>query len=175
MTKVTGLIAGLCLVFTVLSPVPALAAEPVSLSASGCVNAVSEATDFPAGKSGRFVVTERDVYGMFTSGDIQGDFVMTYHANVELATQAGNFKGMLVCGPCKFLVTGKAQPVEFSPVPGGFIGMLKSTGHWTLLEGATGQGTFETRLDFIPTPDGHIAQVLPSSVFTISGRWQPER
>ncbi len=170
-----GIIALLLLVLVL--PGTALAAK-VPVSAYGVITSISESEEFPAGTSGRIKVVSRTIYGSFTSGDILGSFTMTYKANVELATQAGNLAGTLTTGPHLFYVSGYIQPVQWIPIPGSpdaYTGLLTATGEWALGDPKDdrGSGTFTARIVFVPTPDGHVASILPGSEFTMSGVWKP--
>ncbi|MFH0913751.1 MAG: hypothetical protein V1849_00485 [Chloroflexota bacterium] len=156
----------LVLVGTVFLPGAALAALPEDFSASGTISAISDPVEFAAGKSGRFVVEERTVTGAL-SGDVGGDFALTYRANVELATQAGNLHGTLSVGSYVFRVQGKIEPLGFVPAP-----VLTISGQWTLIEGARGQGNFDAWAVFVPDAQGHVVFILASSI-TMTGQWQP--
>ena len=96
---------------------------------------------------------------------------MTYKANVELATQAGNLHGTLETGAYTFRVNGKIQPLEMVPIsPEIYLPKLTINGQWTLTDGARGQGDFEAWVLFIPTPEGHVGTIIASS-FTMTGNW----
>jgi hypothetical protein len=159
------------LVLTVLSPTTVMAAKPVPFAAIGTVTGISPGTVFPAGESGRWVVVERELTGTL-SGDVSGNFTMTYKGNVELATQAGNIRGILQSNEYVFQVNGKIQPLEWLGTPYASPAMLTLSGHWTVTTGAQGQGNFDAWAMFIPTPEGHVGTILASS-FTMTGQWQP--
>lgn len=162
------------LLLVVLTPFVVVASAPVSMSASGVITGISESGEFAAGNSGNIKVVNRSIYGSFTAGDILGDFVMNYKANIELATQSGNFNGALTTGSYVFKVNGQVQPVQLVPVPdspGAYIGISVSTGQWTLKTDAYSKGTFTATIYFVPTPDGHVAYVLPGSTFNMTGVW----
>lgn len=162
----------LALIAGAVFPAVSLAAGSVSIFGSGTITGISDSNEFPAGKSGRVIVIDRDILGVFTSGDITGDFTMTYRANVDLATQAGNLSGTLNIGRYLFKVEGKTDPVEWLPVAGGYIGKLTVRGNWALLSDKQGQGNFEADIIFIPTPEGHVASIVHGSSFTLTGQWQ---
>ena len=63
--------------------------------------------------SGRWVVVEREIKGNFSGPNIVGPFAMDYKANVELATQAGNFRGILKAGEQVLNVNGTIDPLTF--------------------------------------------------------------
>jgi len=172
----------LALVLTALTPAVALAAKPVPLEANGTITSITPGDVFPAGESGRWRVVERDITGNL-SGAISGDFTMTYKANVELATQAGNLHGTLEAGESVLNVNGKIEPLVFAgwylppgvhpAYPDGIpLYKLTISGHWNFLEGATGQGDFDAWAIFVPTPEGHVAFIAASS-FKLTGKWQP--
>jgi len=148
--------------------------KPQSLAATGTIDSISPGNVLPAGESGRWRVVERELDGELYEGDISGDFHMAYKANVELETQAGNLHGTLKIGEYVLKVNGKIEPLEFEGwlEPGIPLYKLTISGHWTFIEGATGQGTFDAWVIFIPTPEGHIYAITSSS-FTLDGKWQP--
>ncbi len=172
----------LALALTTLTPATALAAKPVSFSASGEITGISGGTVLPAGKfgdtdsaSGRWRVVERDLSGTFLPGeDISGDFTLTYKANVELATQAGNLHGTLVAGGNVLKVDGKIAPlgfVWFEPFS-TYLPKLTISGRWTSIEGVQGNGDFSAWATFVPTPDGHVDFIVDSAI-DLTGKWQP--
>ncbi|MCJ7604848.1 MAG: hypothetical protein MUO19_02295 [Dehalococcoidales bacterium] len=124
---------------------------------------------FPCGNSGRWRVDDRDIYGVL-EGDVNGAFILTYDANVDITTQAGTLHGTMTAGDTSFKVNGKIQPLELVPTPLGFdLPKLTITGHWNI-EGAPGRGTFEAWLIFIPDEYGHVVQII-ASAFTMTGSW----
>ncbi|MFC1969180.1 hypothetical protein ACFLVF_01655 [Chloroflexota bacterium] len=174
----------LALVLANVVSVTALAAKPVPFLASGGITSITPGDVMPAGQSGRWRVIERELtVNLF--GDIGGaegiESTMTYKANVELATQAGNLHGTLEAGSYVAKVNGKIEPVEFvgwylppgvhSDYPAG-IPLYKLTfgGHLTFTDGAKGQGDFKGWAVFVPTPEGHVAFITGSS-FTMTGKW----
>ena len=187
----------LALVLTTLVPAAALAAKPVPFTATGTITYISPGDVMPAGESGRWRVIEREISGSL-SEDIDGDFTMTYKANVELATQAGNLHGTLEAGPYVAKVNGKIQPLKAEPIPeatiltedwylpsppffipkgtplpAGFpMPKLIIKGHWTFIEGARGQGDFEAWAQLTTDIKGHVNAIYFSE-FTMTGKWQP--
>jgi len=170
----------LALVLTALTPAVALAAKPVPFEAEGSISGITPGDVFPAGKSGRYVVAEREITGTL-GGDISGDFTLTYKANVELATQAGNLHGTLEAGESVLNVNGKIEPLVFAgwyippgahpAYPDGIpLYQLTISGHWNFLEGARGQGDFDAWAIFVPTPAGHVGSIVASS-FKLTGKW----
>jgi len=166
----------LALALGVVAPVPALAAKPVGFGASGVITDVSQGDIFPAGNSGRFVVQSREMVGNI-SGDISGDFVLTYKANVVIQDQSGNLHGKLTVtgedGAWTVNVNGKSNPLEFVWVDHyGFLPKLSISGHWTFNSGAKGNGDFEAWLIFIPDAHGHIVDII-GSAFEMTSQWKP--
>lgn len=162
----------LALVLTAFIPVPTLAAKPKPFAATGTIDYISSGTVFPAGASVRWVVAERELTGTL-SGDLNGQFTMTYKANVEsMDSQAGNFHGMLLVGPYILKINGSSEPLEFVGwyAPEVPIYKLIIGGHWTFTNGAHGQGNFDGYAIFIPTPEGHVGYILGSS-FNLTGQW----
>ena len=163
----------LALVLTTLMPAAVLAAKPASFGAGGIITYISPGTVIPAGESGRWVVVERELSGTFLSGDISGNFIMAYKANVELSTQAGNLHGTIEIGPYVLKVNGKIQPLEMVPTSFGLdLPKLTINGHWTFTDGTQGQGDFDAWVIFIPTPEGHVDSIVGSTI-NLTGKWQP--
>lgn len=163
------------------APSSALAAKPVPFAASGGISYITPGTVFPAGNSGRWVIVERQLYGNLSSGDINGEFTLSYKGNVEsVETQAGNFHGTITVGGGAYVfnVNGTSEPLEFQRLmeftPGNWVPVLRLTlgGHWVFTDGAHGQGELSGWAEFIPTPDGHVGIIVDSS-FTMNGQWQP--
>ena len=166
---IIGLVAAVLMV--ALLPSAVFAAKPVPFSAGGGVTGISDGTVFPAGKSGRWVVVERDITGVL-SGDIEGSFDLTYKANVEMATQAGNLHGTMTVDDYVLNVNGSIQPFELVPISSIiFLPKLTISGHWNFISGAEGTGEFTAWAIFVPTPDGHVAFIVASE-FTMTGQWQ---
>ena len=161
----------LALMLLALAPATALAAKPQTFHADGEIMYISPGEVLPAGESGRWRVIERELRGELLSGDISGPFTMTYKANVELSTQAGNLHGTLETGDYTFRVNGKIQPFEIVPIaPGIYLPKLTINGNWTLGDGARGQGEFYEWFIFVPDAYGHVAYIVASS-FTMDGKW----
>lgn len=160
----------LAMLLAALTPATALAAKPLPFNAAGTISGISPGDVAPAGESGRWRVIERKLTGNL-SGDFSGPFTMTYKANVELATQAGNFQGTLEVGSSVLRVNGKIQPLEMVPFgPGTYLPKLTIKGHWTSINGSRGQGDFIGWFIFVPTPQGHVAVIVASS-FIMTGWW----
>jgi len=180
------MIAILALFLTSLIPGSALAASSDNsyqeFFASGIITGISEGTLSAAGKSDQWKVAEREIYGEFLSGDLQGDFVMVYKANVSLPDQSGTLSGTLFTQQYDFEVNGTIDPVVFNgewympPDPDNrFWGIpyleLAVTGNWSYKGGGILlNGDFHAWLKFIPTPDGHVLQIVDSS-FTMIGKY----
>ncbi len=172
--RVLFLSLALVLILTVLMPSAALAAKPQDFQATGYINYIEDTNvgdnAFPAGNSGRWRVIDREIGGEL-SGDISGSFILTYKANVELETQAGNLHGILETGEYSFRVNGKIQPLTMEPSPLGFdLPVLTISGHWTHIGKGRGQGNFTARVQFIPDEYGHVVMIVASS-FEMDGKW----
>lgn len=164
----------LVLALMALAPATALAGKPQIFQAAGVINYIEDTqvgdNAFPAGNSGRWRVIDREIGGEL-SGDICGSFLLTYKANVELATQAGNLHGTLETGEYSFKVNGKIQPLTMEPSPLGFdLPVLTINGHWNLSDIGPGQGDFKARVQFIPDEYGHVVMIVASS-FEMDGKW----
>lgn len=163
----------LALIMMALAPATALAAKPQLFYAEGGITYIEDTiigdNAFPAGNSGRWRVVGREMGGEL-SGDINGSFLLTYKANVELATQAGNLHGDLVAGGNNFKVNGKIQPLEMvETYPGVYLPKLTIDGQWSL-QGARGNGEFYGWVIFIPDEYGHVVMIVASS-FVMTGQW----
>lgn len=172
--KLLFLSLALVMVLAVLTPSAALAAKPQNFQATGYINYIEDTlvgdNAFPAGNSGRWRVIDREIGGVL-SGDVNGDFILTYKANVELETQAGNLHGILETGEYSFRINGKIQPLTIESSPLGFdLPVLTLSGHWTLIGKGSGQGSFEARVQFIPDKYGHVVMIVASS-FIMDGKW----
>lgn len=180
------------LVLSVVMPTTALAAKGKAFDdfeASGTVIGIDPGTVKPAGQSGRWIVSERSVIGVL-SGDANGMFTMTYKANVD-SDQAGTFNGELEVGSLVFKVRGKSElgdPTGFGTVvipnpfpPPDMIEVnvaffpLTTSGGWTLMEGAQGNGDYNATISVAIAVDGpfagHIVGIVDSSV-SLTGRWK---
>ena len=158
----------LAVLLTVTLVTPALAAKPVPFAAAGTITYITPGDVFPAGNSGRFVVAERELGGSI-AGSINGDFALTYKANVELATQAGALHGTLYAGGYEFKVNGQIEPIVLVPVGEYLLPMLVINGKWSF-KGTQGNGDFGAYVVFIPTPDGHVGWIVDSG-FAMTGKW----
>ncbi len=171
--KIALIILTLVLVLTGLIPATVAVAKSNDTVATGYLYGIDEGIVNPAGDSGRFRVAERSIVGVFTSGQIIDAFTLTYHANVVLLSQAGNFQGTLNTSQYEINVNGKTQAAAFfgwyGPYP---LYEIKISGHWNVLSGPEkGNGDFTANLVFIPTLDGHIAFVVPDySAVTLTGK-----
>jgi len=160
------------------------AAKPGPFSASGTVATISEGDVVAIGNSDRWIVANRELTGTL-SGSISGDFTMTYGANVELETQAGNLYGTLETGPYVIDLEGEIEPLiqvgwvywEVAPDQWDYMPKLKVklSGQFTFDEGAKGYGDFIADIVFVPTIDGHVQDIFPNeSLFTMSGKWHTQ-
>jgi hypothetical protein len=175
MKKILVLSLVLALVLTLILPSVAMAAKPVkpaAFNASGVLVSIDDGKTKQLGDSGKWLVSDRHIQGTFVSGSLDGDFTLTYGGVFDLATQAGHLAGKMVVGSSSFAVTGKAAPFTFVGwyAEGIPILELTITGNWNYLKGGKGNGTFTAIMDFIPTADGHVAAVLPTSSFVMKGK-----
>ena len=169
----------LALALTALAPATVSADKDeqlVPFNATGDITGITSGTAFPAGNSGWWRVVERQIFGT-VSGDIAGDFTMTYKGVFKLATQEGNLNGMLMVeGDRSYVlkVNGKSEPLEFVPAqtPYGIISLPRLTihGHWTFTEEAPGNGNFDAWVIFIPANGGHVGDII-ASAFTMTGHY----
>ena len=168
-------------VLAALNPMAALAAPPVRFSASGNISYISPSLlseISPAGKSGRWVVHERELGGSI-SGDISGAFTLTYQANVA-ENQAGSLSGTLTVddGASTIRVSGRIQPLEIIYLEAfqTYLPKLTIAGSWTFTHGAVGNGNFDAWFIFIPEVDAygnvHVGQIVASAL-ELTGKWQP--
>lgn len=177
----------LTLVLVLVAPAPALAAKPVGFTASGIITQVLPGDIFPAGTSGRWVVDERQMFGTI-SGDANGDFILTYSANVNLETQAGSFHGTIEVDSLLINVIGKSQlvgdsyPGPIIPTPYGLtptnIRTLETAGGWTFISGSVGNGDYYgvtvVLIAAVGPLEGHILAIDPdNSGFSMTGKWKP--
>ena len=188
----------LAMVLTALSPAMALAAKPVSFSADGIIVFITPGDVSQAGKSSRFVVTERQIIGE-VAGDIGGPLVFTYRGNVDVQTQAGTIHGTVIFPgqPYVLDVNGRIEPVELAPIPeaitlvvawyvpfppyvfpagtplpaGTLMPKLSIPGRWIFTEGAKGQGALDAWVQFTTDAGGHI-NYFYFSAFDLTGKWQ---
>lgn len=161
----------LALALILLLPSVAAAASP-DFSAEGNINGISPTligvNAIPLGNSGNWRVIDRDITGTFTSGDLEGEYTLTYGGVFDIQTQAGCLTGTLKNGNKTLFINAKADPLTF--VEGG-APRLEINGHWKGVSGIHAQGTFSAWVVFIPDADGHIVAILDSS-FSMSGKYQ---
>jgi len=159
----------LVLLIPLLVPTMALARNNhTSFQAEGVITDITPGTVFPLGKSGWWRVTEREVSGVL-SGDLSGDFTLTYQGKFKLDTQAGTFIGTMESGDSMLKVSGATEPLELVPTPfGTLLPKLTIQGKWHSVEKAQGTGDFQAWVIFIPTEDGHVGSIIDSA-FTMSG------
>ena len=167
-TKALLISLALALMLMTLAPATALAAKPQTFHADGEIMYISPGEVLPAGESGRWRVIERELGGVLLSEvegvptSISGPFTMIYKANVELATQAGNFHGILKTGEYSFKVNGKTGLTPSFE--------LTLSGHWNLAGSQQGQGKFYGWVAFEFDEQGHIIGIADSS-FNMTGKW----
>jgi hypothetical protein len=172
--KLTGILVSIVMALVLivtLSTAASAAKEP--MSATGTITYISGTAGFPSGSSGNYMVMSRTVTGSFFSGDLGGEYSMTYKGNIDLNTQSGHITGNLTVGPYRFDIDGTSYPVAWTPSPDspvGYIGSSSAGGIWKWQDGG-GSGSFSCIFSFMPTADGHIDYILPGSTFTMSGQW----
>lgn len=165
----------IALFLSLLYPTAALAAKPAGFNTSGYLLNINTGDVFAAGESGRFVVVDRQVTGIFTDGDFSGQaFQFNYRANVWLDTQAGNLQGRIQVGDGYLLnVTAMSDGVQIIGLnDDGYLAELTSSGTWAFLDGALGQGNFVNQTTVQLGPDLHVIGIV-GSMLTLTGNWQP--
>ena len=162
------------------------AGSSTPFSVSGMILTIDTGDVKPAGQSGRFIVRDRHITGTFT-GSIGGTtgvpFVITYDANVPIATQSGRIHGHMMAGVYEAnmtLASGTGPtPVEceipdgatcFATPAGNFVPGLLLNGRMNFQSGAKGQGNVTGWLVPILDEQGHIVSIA-ASLLTITGRW----
>ena len=190
--KLLCIILAASLILSVVMPGTALAAKGKAFDyfeANGLVTGIDPGTVKPAGQSGRWIVSERQIE-VYMWGNLNGLFTLTYKANVD-SEQTGTFHGELVAGELVFKVRGKSElgtstgggtimlpnpelPGEEIEVTVAFF-PLSTTGKWTLIEGAQGNGDYDTDIDVVIALDGpymgHIVDITGSKVL-MTGKWK---
>ena len=166
----------LALVLTTFVPASVLAQQPAPFFTAGAITNISNGNVLPDGNSGGGQVIGRELGGRFMCGSITGPFTMTYKANIDLTTQAGNFHGVMNTGPYVIKVKGKIETLQYEELGLCSLPKLSINGNWTFGEGAKGQGEFDGWAVFIPTTEddpegpGYVKQIL-YSFFTMTGGW----
>jgi hypothetical protein len=165
------------LAIVALLPSTVLAAKPLPFSASGHIMGIETEPPFcvvkPAGESGRWVIVTRQIKGT-VSGDISGDFILDYSGNVD-AFQVGNIHGTISIGQYTLKMDSKTlNPIPIGYYQGLLIVQLSISGHWSLIQGAKGQGDVDATLYFL-TDGTHVLSIYPDveSPFSLTGQWQP--
>ena len=168
-----GMVAVLLIVVLLLSafPMTTLAAPPEDFLANGVVTAIDTGIVKAAGNSGRWVVSERHVTGTIT-GDLNGEFQFSYHANVT-ADQAGQLSGTMTVGEQTLKLRGASQPVTVVQVgPGVYLPRIAINGSWNFQKGR-GNGDFDAWMIFVPVFDEegnmHVGYIVASD-FTLTGK-----
>jgi hypothetical protein len=139
-----------------------------------------------AGASGRFVVKDRTLSGVFLPGDISGPFSFTFGTNVPLQTQSGQFHGSLnvpatgvqaaargsskLAGePALACLAACAVPGFPAGVPYAVAVSLDLTGSLTYTAGARGVAVIDGTITVAIDPDtGHILFLVPQGVPLLS-------
>jgi hypothetical protein len=170
------LIISLALAMAVILLLPAVAAAsgPAGFSANGDITGISRTevglNAFPLGNSGNWRVVDREITGSLT-GDLVGEYTLTYEGVFDIRTQAGCFTGILKSGDCILSLNGKVSPLTFSEMGAP---KLEINGHWKGTSGIHAKGDFSAWLIFLPDVNGHIETILASS-FSMSGKYQGKK
>jgi hypothetical protein len=184
-TRLLPVVAVLALV---LVPGLVSAGQPVPFSASGVYTlgapawSISEGDVKPAGKSGRFVVKNREVTGFLNAGsgavDLSGPFSLDFGDNVPLATQSGQIHGTFTFGdPTAPTATAAVHagsqatgPLVLSLLADGTpvaALALRVTGGFTFTAGSIqGNGSFTADVLVGLNADGHIVGLIPTGMPT---------
>jgi hypothetical protein len=164
-TIILGMVVALTLVL--VAPGAVLAAKPTDFIALGNLDTIDEGEPFAAGQSERWVVPERTITGAI-SGAITGNYILTYKANVA-ADQSGNFHGEMVVNEGEYVIKVNGNS-SLGITPIGYPGLILS-GHWTLIDGAQGNGSFDAWL--IPIIEGGHIIGIHAGAIEMSGKWHP--
>ena len=179
--------ASIAMLGLISDPVVAEAQVPFIATSTHTQNtpwSIDEGDVKPAGNSGRFIVRDRHVTGTFT-GDISGDFTITYDTNVPLATQSGPIHARMVSGAYEANMT-MVSSVGPTPVPceapdgktcietpvGNFVPGLLLNGRMNFQSGAKGKGNVNGWLIALLDQEGHITHIVAGQL-TIVGQWMP--
>ena len=181
-------IAVLAVIF--LTPTVATAKSPFTQFGSlGTITGINEGTVVPAGNSGRWIVQDRFVTGALIGGSgPQGEFTLTYGANVPILTQSGQIHGTLTidtaAGEVYEAKMQAAASVGPTPIQCGVLGPwpcdegsqfhigLVIEGTFTFTSGARGNGDLRAWLFAVTNDEGHISHFIPgASGVTIDGKW----
>jgi hypothetical protein len=157
----------------------AAAADSAQFLVTGPIVGIDAGDVKAAGKSGRFVVKNRQVtgtlYGVVADEQLAGTpFTFTFGTNVPLMTQSGNLHGVLSFGPYEARVAAKseigltslscevADGVTCIPTPAGnFVPGLIIDGVTAFTHGTTGHGTASAWLiPMIDPATGHVIGVI---------------
>lgn len=150
-----------------------------TLSVTGSIDSIDAGHVEPIGDTGRYLVEDRNVLGQ-TTGDIEGDFLMTYDANVAIATQSGPLCGTIdfhdededVTYTAHFRARSEGELTSFTPGEGGTM-ELEIEGHLRFVDEARGCADLDAWLEVALDAEGHIVSILDSEM-TISGFWMPD-
>lgn len=173
----------LAAVLLALAPAGAFAGAKTDFSASAVMTpgpgsagwSIDTGDVAAAGLSGRFVVKDRTVTGVF-AGDIHGPFSFTFGSNVPLLTQSGQFHGTLTAGAYTAVVRGSSSlsgPPALAYIPGlqlpflppniAVVIQLELTGGFTFTDGAQGHGSLNGVFTVAIDPvEGHILFLVPT-------------
>ena len=149
------------------------------LSLSGTIGTIDAGDVTPAGNSGRYLVDDRHVGGEI-SGDIEGTFLMTYDANVAIASQSGPVKGTFefhdeddyITYIARFTARSEGELTSFEPGVGGTM-ELEIDGRLNFHDEAQGRADWDAWIKVALDAEGHIVSILDSDM-NIEGSWEPD-
>ncbi len=159
------------LVLVLLLPAVVVAKPAATFSATGTITGISPTVvgqkAFPLGQSGKWLVVNRDLTGVFAAGgSVAGAYTLTYGGVFDISTQAGNLTGVLKNGDNQFFVNARVNPLTFNS---SGLPKLDITGHWLAISGVKAVGNFTAQLIFTTDTSGHITGVTGS--FGMTGRY----
>jgi len=172
MKKLLGIPLLALIVAILCVPAVASAGSPFTpLLSQGAIITIDDGNVTDAGESGRWVVKEREVTGVFPGPGLIGPFTFTYGSNVPILTQSGNIHGTLVVGAYKAKVRGTSSLMgggfclEPDPSDGVLVVpfvILGVDGSFAFTAGTQGRGTFGAVVWANIDGAGHITGILPA-------------
>ena len=113
-------------------------------------------------------------------GDIDGTFLMTYDANIDIATQTGPFWGTIefhdtaedMTYTARFHARSEGELTSFERGVGGTV-ELEIDGDLYFIDDARGHAELDAWLEVALDAEGHIVDILDSDM-TIEGCWNPD-
>jgi hypothetical protein len=156
----------LALMLSLILPTVAMAAKPAAFSAQGVMSSIDDGTVKQLGNSGLWLVKDRHITGTLT-GDLVGDYTITYGGVFRLTTQEGQLAGRMEVGSTVIALTGSVEPLTFTNFGAP---ILSIHGNWTVLKGEKANGSYQAYMVFVPDAAGHVVQVLDSA-FIMTGKF----